>query len=204
LDALRNACYDVHKSTIERLLCYKLESQICDEDSSRWINEDPAFLLHVPIVVFSNLVQCLDKFFESTTYNAQTGATHQYFIHDFPRFLFIRLAREVWNEDHVEKDIHSIAFPLILHLNRYASHYTTNYTYNLVGVIAHIGGPDQYKGHYITFLNIFGQLILFNDRGIVLVNEKAAVEDNFPENDGSEQTAVILLYVSIDCNMLSD
>jgi hypothetical protein len=48
----------------------------------------------------------------------------------------------------------------------------------------------------MTFLRIFGQWIRFNDTEVEAVEESAALHENFPETEGSPQTATILLYVA--------
>jgi hypothetical protein len=144
-DALRASCSDKLRSTIEHLLCFQLTIQICDNESSILICEDPAFLLHVSLGEFSNLSQYIDKFFEITTSNLQTTETQQYFFPSFPNFLFIMLAREVWNGDHMEKDFHRVTFPVMLEMTQYTFCTYPYYVYQLAGVIAHLGDLDQYR-----------------------------------------------------------
>jgi hypothetical protein len=45
------------------------------------------------------------------------------------------------------------------------------------------------------FLRIFGQWIRFNDTEVEAAEQSAALYENFPETEGSPQTATILLYV---------
>jgi ubiquitin C-terminal hydrolase len=68
--------------------------------------------------------------------------------------------------------------------------------YQLAAVISHMGEVDEYLCHYIAFVRVFGQWIRFHDIVVTPVNESAALEDNFPEEDGSAQTASILIDVS--------
>jgi ubiquitin C-terminal hydrolase len=119
-------------------------------------------------------------------------------ICSFPKFFFIQLIREVWNIDHIKKDCRSIAFPLKLNMDAYTPDCGINTHYQLAAVIAHLGDPDPNRGHNIAFLRIFGQWIRFNDTQVDFVNESNALEDNFPENEESTQTAIILLYVVDD------
>jgi hypothetical protein len=48
----------------------------------------------------------------------------------------------------------------------------------------------------MKFLRIFGQWIRFNDTEVEAVEESAALHENFPETEGSPQTATILLHVA--------
>jgi hypothetical protein len=48
----------------------------------------------------------------------------------------------------------------------------------------------------MMFLRIFGQWIRFHDAEVEAVEESAALHENFPETEGSHQTAIILLYVT--------
>jgi hypothetical protein len=59
-----------------------------------------------------------------------------------------------------------------------------------------LGNPEKDQGHYMTFLRIFRQWIRFNDTEAEAVEESAALYENFPETEGSPQTATILLYVA--------
>jgi hypothetical protein len=101
----------------------------------------------------------------------------------------------VWNREHIEKDCRPIAFPLILDMTQYAFDPSIHYLYQLAAVISHIGDPQEDTGHYITFLYIFGKWIRFNDTNVRGVEERQALQENFRESPGSDQTASILLYV---------
>jgi hypothetical protein len=46
------------------------------------------------------------------------------------------------------------------------------------------GNPDNNQGHYMMFLRIFGRRIQLNDTGVEIVEESAALQDNFPETEG--------------------
>jgi hypothetical protein len=48
----------------------------------------------------------------------------------------------------------------------------------------------------MMFLKIFGRWIRFNDTEVEDVEESAALHENFPETEGSPQTAIILLCVA--------
>jgi hypothetical protein len=59
-----------------------------------------------------------------------------------------------------------------------------------------LGNPEKDQYYYMTFLRIFGQGIRFNDTDVEAVEESAALHENFPETEGSPQTATILLCVT--------
>jgi hypothetical protein len=66
----------------------------------------------------------------------------------------------------------------------------------MVSLIAHLGNPRDYQGHYVTFLRAFRQCVRFDDTHVQEVPESPAVDDNFPEIEGLSQTSSILLYMS--------
>jgi uncharacterized UBP type Zn finger protein len=198
LGALHDSASGKLKSTIENLICFHLITEIWDRTWTSRRNKTLEYMLCLPISGCSNLIQCLDSYFATVTNELDSSETVHRYIRSFPKFFFIRLIREAWNIDHIEKDCRSIAFPLKLNMDPYTEWNGSQTHFQLVAVIAHLGDPDPNRGHYITFLRIFGQWILFNDRQVDFVNESKALEDNFPENEQSTQTAIILLYVVDD------
>jgi hypothetical protein len=66
----------------------------------------------------------------------------------------------------------------------------------LAAVISHLENPEKDQGHYMTLLRIFSQWIRFNDTEVEADKESAALHENFPETEGSPQTATIVLYVA--------
>jgi ubiquitin C-terminal hydrolase len=84
---------------------------------------------------------------------------------------------------------------MMLDMAPYAFHRNAPAQYQLGGIIAHIGLPQDNTGHYKTFLRIYGQWFLFDGTEVQSVSESAALNDNFPEAVWSTQTASILLYV---------
>jgi hypothetical protein len=89
-----------------------------------------------------------------------------------------------------------VAFPVTLDMTLLAVQTENGYPYQLAAVIPHLGNPEKDQGHYMTFLRIFGQWIGFNDTEVEAVEESPALHENFPETEGSPQTATILLYVA--------
>jgi hypothetical protein len=57
----------------------------------------------------------------------------------------------------------------------------------------HLGDPEEYQNHYITFTKAFGKWTQFSDSDVESANESGALEDRFREKDDSTQTANILL-----------
>jgi ubiquitin C-terminal hydrolase len=84
----------------------------------------------------------------------------------------------------------------MLDMTPYAVQTENRYPYQSAGVISQLGNPEKDQGHYMTFLRICGQWIWFNDTEVEAVEESAALHENFPEAEGSPQTATILLYVA--------
>lgn len=153
------------------------------------------FLLELRVFGSRTLIECLDSNFGEIELDSEPPQTQRHFISVFPKFLFIHLGREVWNHDSIEKDCRSIAFPMMLDMAPYAFHRNAPAQYQLGGIIAHIGLPQDNTGHYKTFLRIYGQWFLFDGTEVQSVSESAALNDNFPEAVWSTQTASILLYV---------
>jgi hypothetical protein len=54
------------------------------------------------------------------------------------------------------------------------------------------GNPDNDSGHYMTFLRIFGRRIRLSGTAVEVVEESAALQDNFPETEGPSQATVLL------------
>jgi hypothetical protein len=89
-----------------------------------------------------------------------------------------------------------VAFPVMLDMTPYAVQTEHCYPDQLAAVIFHLGNPEKDQGHCMTFLRVFGQRIRFNDTEVEAVEESATLHENFPETEGSPQTAIILLYVA--------
>jgi hypothetical protein len=66
----------------------------------------------------------------------------------------------------------------------------------LAAVFSHPADPEESQRHYTPFISVFEQWIRLNNTGVESVNESAALKGNFPETEGSTQTASILLYMS--------
>jgi hypothetical protein len=196
LGALRDSSSGTLRSAIEHSVCVKLTTRLQTRFSSRLVIHAPSFFLHLPVFGLSPLIDFLDSFFGVIPLDCQSTETQQHFISFFSRLLFIHLRRNVWNGDHIEKDCCTIAFPVVLDMTHYAFSSPAPSHYQRVSVIAHLGDPREYQGHYITFLRVFRQWVRFNDTHIQEVPESAALEDNLPEVEDSIQTVSILLYVS--------
>jgi hypothetical protein len=111
-------------------------------------------------------------------------------------FFSINLGRDMWNGIHMEKDCNRTDFPALLDVTRDAFRQRICPRYQLAAVISHLGRRPQDVGHDMAFPKISGHWMRFNDTEVEAINQSAALEDNFPENDRSTQTATILLCVS--------
>jgi hypothetical protein len=69
---------------------------------------------------------------------------------------------------------------------------------SLAAVISHPSDPEEYLGHYIEFVRLFGECVRFDDTNVVPFSDSEALEDNFPKREDSDQTTTILLFVSDD------
>jgi hypothetical protein len=155
-----------------------------------------SFLLHLPVFGSSTLNDRLDSFFDIIPLNSQSTETQHPFVSFFPRFLFIHFGCDVGNRDHIEKDCRTIAFSVILDMTQYDFGLSAPFHYLLVSGITHTGDSRDYQVHYGPFLSAFGQWVRFDDIDVQEVTESQALDDNFPEMEGSTQTASILLYLS--------
>jgi hypothetical protein len=113
-------------------------------------------------------------------------------------FVFIILARDVWNLNHIEKDCRRITFAVTLDVTPYAFERAIRYEYQLIAFISHLRVPKECLSHLITFVTVFGRWIGVDDFNVKAVSESAMLEANFPEMNRSTQTASILLSVSDD------
>jgi hypothetical protein len=155
LGALRGSSSGTLRSTIEHLVCFKFTTRFQARFSSKLVSDPPYFFLQLPAFGLSTLNDWLDSFFGIIPLNSQSTETQQHFISFFPIFLFIHLGRDVWNPDHIEKDCCTITFPVTLDMTQYAFALPARFHYQLVSVIAHMGNPRDYQGHYITFIRVF-------------------------------------------------
>ena len=194
--ALHNSSSEGLRYTVENLICFEWSMRFRGPVSQENVTHTQEFFLRLPVAYSSTLIDCLNLFFAAIPYPGQEYETRQYSISFFPRFLFINLGRDMWNGMHMEKDCRRIDFPVILDLARYAFRQGICPRYQLGAVISHLGHPPQDVGHYMAFLKISGQWMRFNDTEVEAINQSAALEDNFLENEHSTQTATILLYVS--------
>jgi hypothetical protein len=138
------------------------------------------------------LTECLNSYFRIIQLDAELPQAQQMFIRSFPRFFFFSLGRYVRGNDHMAKDCRCVAFPVMLDMIPYAVQTENRSLYQLAAVISHLGNPEKDQGYYITFLRIFGQWVRFNGTEVEAVEESAAVHENFPETEGSPQTATIM------------
>jgi hypothetical protein len=65
----------------------------------------------------------------------------------------------------------------------YTFEQVTRYQYQLAPDISHLDVPQEYLGHYITFVRAFGQWFQFDDTDVQAVDESGALEDNFSETE---------------------
>jgi ubiquitin C-terminal hydrolase len=194
--ALHNSFSEGLRYTVENLICFQLSMRFRGPFSQENVTQTQEFFFRLPIADSSTLIDCLNSFFAAIPYSSQEYETRQYSISFFPRFLFINLGRDMWNGMNMEKDCRRIDCPAILDLSRSAFHEGICPRYQLATVISHLGRPPQDVGHCMAFLKISRQWMRFNDTEVEAINQSAALEGNFPENDRSTQTATILLYAS--------
>jgi hypothetical protein len=159
LGALRDSSSGTLRSAIEHFVCFEFATRFGARFSSRLVTNPLSFLLYLPLFGSSTLIDCLDSFLPMIPLNSQSTETQQHLISFALKFLFIHLGRDVWNRDDIEKDCRAIAFPVILDMTHYAFRSPAPSHYQLVSVIAQLGDPRDYQGHYITFLMVFGQWV---------------------------------------------
>jgi hypothetical protein len=113
-----------------------------------------------------------------------------------PQVSFLNFGRDVWNRGHIEKESCCVAFHVLLDMAQYALNRATPCQYQLAAVISHLRDPEEYLGHYITFVRTFGEWVRFDDTNVVPVSDSEPLEDNSPKREDCDQTATILLFVS--------
>jgi hypothetical protein len=196
-EALRESAPESLQPIIHSLICFELNRQVPFWEGLREVAQPPAWLLQLPVTEFSNLSDALHDFCLVNA-AADPDQPQRYFIKSFPRFLFIHLGRLRWSFVTREKDCRRVDFPLAVEMTKSAQEPSIPHWDHLRGVIAHFGPRNIWVCHYIALLRPYGQWIEFNGRIVHSVTEKEAVEDNFPERNGSTRTASILLYVVDD------
>jgi hypothetical protein len=80
----------------------------------------------------------------------------------------------------MEKDCHRFAFPRVLEMAPYADPPKQKLSFQLAGVVAHLGLPRAGICHYVTFCRMFGRWICFNDNSVTDVDQEQVVENNYP------------------------
>jgi hypothetical protein len=138
----------------------------------------------------------LNFYFRIIQLDTEPPQTQRIVIRSFPRFFSLSLGRYVWGNDHMAKDYWCDAFPVMLDMTPYSVQKENCYPHQLAAVTSHLGNPEKGQGHYMTFLMIFGQWIQFNDTEVKADEDSAALHENFPETEGSHQTATIQLDVA--------
>jgi hypothetical protein len=56
--------------------------------------------------------------------------------------------------------------------------------------------PNHGICHYVAFCRIMDERFLFNDSSQDLIQPRQAIEDTFPQRQGSSQTAMLLVYAA--------
>jgi hypothetical protein len=183
--ALRDTSSGMLRGTIEQLFCFRQITRFSTAFSSKCVPGRPLFFLHIPVSGSSTLMECLNSYFRIIQLDAEPRQTQQIFIRSFSRFFFLSLGRYAWGNDHMAKDCRRAAFPVILDMTPYAVQTENRCPYQLAPVISHLGNLEKDQGHYMKFLRIFGQWIRFNGTEVEAVEESAALQENFPETEGS-------------------
>jgi hypothetical protein len=166
-----------------------------------WIPVDePTFIWPLPVTGHRTQQECMSAFSDTQQRTDETLSGHDTFrkssVVPFPRFLFVHLARDCWNGQYHQKDCQPIVFHSKLDISHYCTDKTKRQPYQLVRVVAHLGGVQDNKSHYINFLCVRGQWILYEDTDVSRVNQSEALEERLPLEQDSRETASILPYQS--------
>jgi hypothetical protein len=110
------------------------------------------------------------------------------------KFLFIQIDRMFVVNSAACKDCRSLVFDLVLDLNRFELDASIPAVYDLSSVITHIGIPNQGICHYVAFCKVGNSWFCFNDSYVREVEIGNVLDDNFPRDASSNQTAMLLVY----------
>jgi hypothetical protein len=116
LGALRDTSSEMLRDTIKQLFCFGQITRFSTAFSSRCVPDRSLFSLHLPVFGSSALMECLNSYFRIIQLDAEPPQTQGMFIRSFPWFFFSSLGRYLWGNDHMAKDCHRVAFPVMLEM----------------------------------------------------------------------------------------
>ena len=152
-----------HSPIIDIFTGLYLNQIICTQCNKRSINFEPYLILPLPIIDReSNLQDCLHEFsktevldndnkYNCTVCKEHTVAHKNIYLWDLPEHLIIQLKRFSNNGVFSLKNNTTIKFPLenLTFTENYHEYRPRNYSYNLYGVIYHVGSLSS--GHYYAY-----------------------------------------------------
>ena len=152
-----------HSPVIDIFTGLYLNQIICTQCNKKSINFEPYLILPLPIIDReSNLQDCLHEFSKTEVldndnkYNCSVCKEHtvahkNIYLWDLPEHLIIQLKRFSNNGVFSIKNNTTIKFPLenLTFTENYHEYRPRNYSYNLYGVIYHVGSLSS--GHYYAY-----------------------------------------------------
>jgi hypothetical protein len=102
----------------------------------------------------------------------------------------------VSNLDQIERARSHIDSPVMLYMIPCAFKRRRRGQDRLAAVIPRIHTLKDSLGDYITFFRVFWQWFRSHGTAVEAIDESAALKENFPQTEGSIQTARILPYVA--------
>jgi hypothetical protein len=168
-------------------------------DHDQVILDNPATMLIVNSPGVDSLIEALGRDFAGgRPLGGVDVRGEKNWIQSLPVFLSIDIRRDVWRDGRMEKDCHRFAFPTALDMAPYAYPPKQKLSFQLAGVVAHLGVPDAEICHDITFCRMVARAICFNDNSVTNVDQEQAGENNYPNRYSSSQTASVLMDVDLD------
>jgi hypothetical protein len=196
LDALSNRSVGELARGFRELIRFEIRHVVSCSDQDRHTVDPPYSILVVHNEGFSSLEQSLASYFATRSLDAEDRPVERLWIQGLPKFLLIQIARERWIDGKLQKDCRYFQFPVDLDMTAYAYQASGRFRYHLEAVVAHLGRSEDGITHYVTFCWIATGWVCFNDASVHPVSQNEAVNENFPDADGSTQTATMPMYVS--------
>jgi hypothetical protein len=177
-------------------ICFRVVQVLSYGVQKERMSEPSEIMLRIPCVSGDCLKTGLDSHFMARVSHENAQVIEKLWIQTLPKFMFIQVERNCLVNGKTGKDCRYFAFDIELDLSSYLEFPIEGAQYVLFGVVAHIGMPEVGVCHYVAFCKIENEWICFNDSSVEVVGERQAIQENFPENNSSNRTAVLLIYTA--------
>jgi hypothetical protein len=179
---------------VQELICFRMRRTFSAFGKEDVIYEESEVILRLCSEWGSLLVEAIDGYLRERPSAARNDVMESFKIAKLSKFQFIQIGRTFWVNGRLHKDCRCFVFQTILDLTAFQVCSLQGAVYDLCGVVSHIGIPGHGICHYVTFSKVGDDWFCFNDELIKEVGLKEVLDQNFPSNEKSNQTAMLLVY----------